>query len=590
MPRQAEFAGLSVGLEPLPDETLFSWCSRYHRLAATGHDRATCLQLFGDHRAGTAHDFPAQVAVLAAKTSGAIGTAAELIRQRTLLPFYLPFRSLALGQRAEQALCGQGIGHLKYQLGLLTSGLGAAHPLKACPLCVADDISLHGWAYWRRDHQLPGVWLCTQHQVPLRVYPQKMDQLARFSWVLPTPVGSQPVACLSGLEPVSSQVAWLLKMGSLSMALVDCAPGRIDDPVRIGEAIRGRLRHLGYIQSARRVRWSMLEPTLEQMSTNLACLPELNHQSDPVLLRNQLLRLLSGRALTHPLRYLAWIANWFSGLDDFLDVYATADPAAPIRAQSSIKTQAVHHGPNEYQRHVLLQATERHISLTAAAKQAGVSYATMAAWASRQAFEPSRRPKKLSSSIWDDVVTQLRNGADKETVAQAFAISIVTVTRVLQTVPGLRDQWHSERQEQRRIIARRAWEEVATLRAYLGIKALRRLEPAAYAWLYRNDREWLKMSSNSVPKVPATNHAVARMHGADARMAEALRGLATLHAQRKQPWSFDELKRAMPALRRLIRCPEKWPLTVKALAFVLAAPKLEHPLLDAVVEQSAVVK
>uniref|UniRef100_UPI00155DC829 TniQ family protein n=1 Tax=Chromobacterium subtsugae TaxID=251747 RepID=UPI00155DC829 len=159
MIRQTEFAGVSLWQDPLPDETLFSWCSRYHRLAVNGADRNTCMLLFSHYRTGSAHDFPARVAVLADRLQGALGSATEIIRQRTLLPFYLPFRSKLLGLQAEQAMCGQGIGHLKFRLGLLTSGLGAAHPLKACPVCMTEDLALHGWAYWRRCHQLPGVWL-----------------------------------------------------------------------------------------------------------------------------------------------------------------------------------------------------------------------------------------------------------------------------------------------------------------------------------------------------------------------------------------------------------------------------------------------
>lgn len=569
MTRQAEFAGFSVGLEPLPDETLFSWCSRYHRLAANGHDRTTCLQLFGHHRTGTAHDFPARLGTLATRTGGALGTAAAIIHQRTLLPFYLPFRSRDLGKQAEQAMCSQGIGHLKYRLGLLSSGLGAAHPLKACHLCITDDLSQHGWAYWRRSHQLPGAWLCPQHRVPLQVSPLKLDQVARFAWVLPTQASCAPVACLEGLEPASKQTAWLFKLGTLCMALLDCPPGRFDDPVRIGLTIRSRLKALGMTQSANRVRWSMVESVLDQMAINMACLPELNHQSDPVLLRNQLLRLLSGRALTHPLRYLGWIATWFDDLNDFQRAYTTVDVAAEPEAPSEAKPVTVRHGLNEQQQQVLLQATEGRISLTAAARQAEVSYATMAVWASRQAIEPSRRPKKLSPSIWEQVATQLRNGADKEAVALAFDVSVVTVTRVLRTIPGLQDQWHLVRHEQRRIIARHTWEEIAGLHAYMGLKSLRRLQPAVYAWLYRNDRDWLNAYARTISRHSAANHAAKRIENADTRMAAGLQKLASRNSS-SQSWTLDGLKRSVPRIEKAIHSPERWPQTIKALAFILA--------------------
>lgn len=569
MPRQAEFADFSVSLKPLPDETLFSWCSRYHRLAANGIDRTTCLQLFGHHRIGTAHDFPARLGTLAARTGGSLGAAVEIVHQRTLLPFYLPFRSLVLGQQAVESLCGQGIGHIKYRLGLLTSGLGAAHPLKACPACVHEDMNRHGWAFWRRSHQLPGVWLCSQHHVSLQISPLKLGQAARYSWVLPTLAGCAPVACLEEQERTCGQAAWLRKLGALCVALLDCAPGGFDNPIRIGLAVRDRLKVLGLTHPGGRVRWSKVDPILKEMAMNLACLPEFNHQTDPALLHTQLLRLLSGRALTHPLRYMVWIAAWFADLDDFQKGYVAADVEVLSTARHKVNKLTSRHGPNELQQHALFEACQGRISLTKAAKQAGVSYATMAAWVSNQAVEPSRRPKKLISSLWEHVVNQLRNGADKKTVAQASDVSVVTVTRVLRTVPGLQDHWHAIRHEQRRAIARQAWEEVAGLYACMGVKALRRLQPAAYAWLYRNDPDWLKACGDRILRLAATNNAAKRIENADARMASALQKQATLSGG-NQAWTLDSLKRSFPRIEKAIRFPERWPQTVKTLAFILS--------------------
>jgi len=142
----------------LPDETLFSWCSRYHRLAANGLDRTTCLQLFGHVRIGSAHDFPGRIDALVARSKGSLGSAEQVIRDRTLLPFYWPFKPSDLARQSVAAMRGNGIAHLKYRLGLLTSGLGAAHPLKSCPECMQADLEGHGWAYMVAD-ALPGYAL-----------------------------------------------------------------------------------------------------------------------------------------------------------------------------------------------------------------------------------------------------------------------------------------------------------------------------------------------------------------------------------------------------------------------------------------------
>lgn len=37
-----------------------------------------------------------------------------------------------------------------------------------CEHCVAEDIEFHGMSYWRRGHQIPGVFWCSKHRAPLR--------------------------------------------------------------------------------------------------------------------------------------------------------------------------------------------------------------------------------------------------------------------------------------------------------------------------------------------------------------------------------------------------------------------------------------
>jgi hypothetical protein len=36
-----------------------------------------------------------------------------------------------------------------------------------CDHCVAEDIEFHGTSYWRRGHQLPGIYWCSKHGKPL---------------------------------------------------------------------------------------------------------------------------------------------------------------------------------------------------------------------------------------------------------------------------------------------------------------------------------------------------------------------------------------------------------------------------------------
>ena len=582
MPTQTEIFESTVGLEPLPDETLFSWCSRYHQLAANGPAWATCLQLFGHARIGSAHDFPGRIDTLVVRSQGALGTAEQVIRDRTLLPFYWSFKPLDLARQSVAAMRGSGIGHLKYQLGLLTSGLGAAHPLKSCPECIKADLESHGWAYWRRGHQLPGVWLCPSHGVPLRVSQLKLDQVARFAWALPVPARCQEVVCLDKSAGKSAQGDWLRRLAAQGLALVGMGPGHFADPVRIAQVFRFRMEGVGMLHASGRVRWREVEPRLLQLARNLACLPEARQDADLGLLQGQLARLLSARSLAHPLRYLTWITAWFDGIDDFERAYENSGMAADRAQATSVPARANGDAANEGQvpAEILTALRDGNLSLTAAARQLRVSYATLAAWACRAAIEPPRRPKKLDAPSWNLAVGMLRNGAEKQVVADTAKVSALTVTRILRTVPGLQDEWHRVRHESRRMAARAVWANVAALNLHLGVRGLRRLEPAAYAWLYRNDYDWLKESIERVATAHRANHAAVRMERSDARMADALRNIALACSWEAPRRLFDELKRALPALRKAIHSPEQWPLTIEALTVSLRCHRSAHPLLD----------
>lgn len=568
MRMQVEQGGLPVALAPLPDETLFSWCSRYHRLTANGLDKNTSVQLFGDARAGLAHDFPCRLAALAERSCGILGPAEVIMQCMTLLPFYLPFKCKALGDVAEAALLGDGISHLKYRLGLLTSGLGAAHPLKACPACVANDLSTYGWAYWRRNHQLPSVWICAEHQLGLTVYPPRAKQLFRSAWTLPVADEYASLKVLDQFQLAAQETKWLSKLGQLSTDLVRYETGQFADAERVAEVVRCRLSALDLVHRGR-LRWSKIRLHLDDLAAWLVKLPGINHEASSDLLAGQLQRVLSGRALSHPLRNLVWISLWFEDLADFQNEYDSAGKWTTLGDESPPKFP-VQLEPQSKYAELLTSVATRNISMTSAARSAGVSYSTMAAWASKLHIPSPRRPKKLLDREWDTAVSMLLAGSSKAEVAKACRSSIVTVTRIIRTVPGLQDKWHEVLHDQRREAARQSWSYIAHLRSYIGIAALRKLEPASYAWLYRNDREWLRQSCNSVSKERGSNFASKRIANADMRMAAALQVAAENWLPSSRARSLDEISRSLPGIRKAIENPGQWPSTVKTLSSVLS--------------------
>ena len=318
------FEPLSI-LRWLPDETVFSLASRHHKLTGNALPSTTCRQLFGHSRLGSQHDFPCRIDALAARLLGLLGDPESIICQHTVLPFYLAFRDPTDTSHAYATIRGPAIGSLKYRLGILTSRFGASHPLKACLCCFADDIALHGIAYWHRDHQLPGVWVCRTHRSPLQAAHVKANGIGRFLWFLPNDIGShlwfQPASSLTlpALERLSA-------LAEFAHRLCLMPAGSHFEPQNLVRVYRSELHRQGLtrgeglqLQIVGDQFASFVEPL--RKFAELEALP-----SDSEKAAAQVARLVrEPRSGTHPLRHLALIAWLFGTWDAFSESYERDD-------------------------------------------------------------------------------------------------------------------------------------------------------------------------------------------------------------------------------------------------------------------------
>lgn len=554
----------------LPDETLYSWCARYHRLAVNGLASVTCQQLFGHRQIGAAHDLPARIDVFVRRSGGVLGSAKQIIQAHTLLPYYLPFKDKALAENAVNAMRSDSIGSLKFQIGLLTSGLGAAHPLKSCLECMQVDQQEFGWRYWHREHQLPGVWVCRKHNQLLHVSMLKVDQIARFEWILPGSSASEPLVVLSQETATQSQRAWLIKLASISQELLRYPAAAFADPEQISACIRSRLQDFGLTGPRGRVRWPEIQSWIAALAGKMLGVPELQRQNG-TLLRRQLSRVLAGRALAHPLRYLIWITTWFDGMVDFNRGYQAAGDTMVVLDSVSKKPSSGgrSNGEAESRRYVLEAIVRGDLSITAASRVMGVAYATVAGWAAKAQIMAPRRPKVLDDDRWNTAVAALRAGEDKIVVAERSGIALVTVTRILRNVPGLQVRWHQVRHEKRQVTARQAWEDLVQRYAQLGIKALREMGPSTYAWLYRNDREWLNQSLSGMTPLTGGNNAESRMQRADAHLTQVLQSVIRASSAKTEEDLLRALVRDVPASRNVLRHPARWPMAARVIEVAL---------------------
>lgn len=569
--RLAGWAQHAPALHWRADETLFSWCSRYHDLSLNLHDWVTGWQLFGDWRKGRAHDLPSRIDTWVDRTEGQLGDARSLILEHTLLPYFLPWRPVAQGEAAIAAMRGDGIGSLKFTLGLLTGRCGADHPLKACPECIAQDLQHFGRAHWRLPHQWPGAWCCLEHRVGLRPHTAGGPDRPQRCWCLPQPVRRGPgLGRGSGLvlsRDPRAEPERLARLAHFTREATRLPAGALSDPQRLAAVYRQQMVRLGWLSRPDRLPWADLLQELQARWHVWTILPELQTWNGDASWRAQAARLLYARGgYTHPLRHLLMIEALFPDWGSFLLGMETAPaldvdfgqhgrpPPASTTVSSATEPISIDSTPDRHPTSARALARALHISVhTAQARLA----------AQGQTWIP--RPKSLYGPEREQVRSLLRTGRPVAEVGQALKISLSAVYRILQTDPALGAAWRQARLLAERDRRRARWRSLFERWPGLSPVLAHRLEPACHQWLYRHDRDWLQdVSHELTTAAPRGNRVEGRWRVVDQHLARQVE-VAALELAEHEGLSLPALLERLPALHRRLGRLNVLPRTTAAL-------------------------
>lgn len=565
----------------LPDETLFSLCGRLHRLWGYSSSWKSAEVLFGGRRLGLHHDLPSALRTFSSRTGQLLGGPAPIAENRTLLRFYRPFLRPSAVAETVEIMGGPSVAHLKYKLGLLTSRFGANHPLKACTACMTADVDRYGWAYWHAEHQFSGIWMCPVHALPLRVSTLKHNGVERFSWQLPHDrnltevLGAPETRCLHALHEFS---LWVTELAG-----TDRDDGWLHAE-KVQPTILRRMQDRGWITPAGHVRLKEATKSYVAHCTHLQALPELamlsTHDDGGCAQVNRLIRPL--RSGIHPLRLLVAIHWLFADVGDFVyhhgyqEVPPRPSSSATCQSESAVCRQLT---PNRVKAQVLSLVQDGK-SATAAAESVGVDVSTAMSWLCAAGLQVRRRPKALKNGKLLDVIRDLHQGTDRSAVAHSYEVSLSTVDKILRTEVGLHAAWQLARQEHARSKARGEWLQVAYAEPDAGATHWRTKCPAAYGWLYRNDRSWLQQHAPAkAVRVQASRKTGVCWETRDRELAEAVRTasmkLAQSQTNKASVIRVGQLCQAVPALKSKMSSLAKLPLTKAAIDSVVGKCKAE---------------
>ncbi|MGH4138278.1 TnsD family transposase [Clostridium sp.] len=168
--------------DPYKDEFIYSAISRYHFYNGNIDFKDTIEECFGKRTIISSLEIGSPIDALA-KNIGGNYTSEYLIKNHTILPYYIPF--LPIKRRAEiikeiKYANGSGIYH---KIGIIAGSVCRREGIYYCPICAQNEIEMKGEAYIHREHQLQGIYLCTHHGELLRKYKIIKTDVSRLEFI-----------------------------------------------------------------------------------------------------------------------------------------------------------------------------------------------------------------------------------------------------------------------------------------------------------------------------------------------------------------------------------------------------------------------
>jgi Tn7-like transposition protein D/TniQ len=473
----------------LGDETLYSWAGAVHAQNASADVRQTSHQLFGKPFAALLHDFPSHLSNLDEAVGGALGPTIELALRHTLLGYFLPTIPATFSSTILNKVCSGSYSTLKFKLGIAASQVGGYHPLKACRLCLEEDERFMRRKYWRVQHQYPSALVCTRHRCGLLMTWDRITPVHQRRWILPS-LGPD-LNWVEIPESTELQLNRLHRVAEYSSRWANLEPGSLS-PRALAATYRAAFSVRGMVTSKGRLRLGLLTELLRSHFDGFEHFPGFATLSSVRAewpgLAGSLVRTMPRSG--HPLKHLLLISMLFETWDSFLRLYV--EQANRPEADTPRAIAAIDRPTMDTDRFTqLVQA--RGMSISAAARELGVTPSTGVRWAKVLGIDFTGRAKTLTPERLSSIRSLLRTGADRTEVCKTCGISAASLNRLLSSEKPLAMAWRAARHEAARQSNRAAF--TATVAAHPGwsVKQLRTAPGNGYMWLYRHDRDWLQL-------------------------------------------------------------------------------------------------
>lgn len=211
---------LSFFPSPYPDELLYSTLARYHIRSGNSSPKITLKELFNDTHTIATVDLPSNLDALINQLPLLSSyTADDFIDNNTLYSFYAPFIPQQRAIVIKNSMKANYGGNIHTRIGIAASSIPMPQFFRFCPECLNQDEREYGETYWHRIHQTPGVLVCPDHGTPLHKSTVPFQGLNQHEYEAASVENCQKNASVRDYSPkvlkilskLAQDIAWLFK-------------------------------------------------------------------------------------------------------------------------------------------------------------------------------------------------------------------------------------------------------------------------------------------------------------------------------------------------------------------------------------------
>jgi Tn7-like transposition protein D/TniQ len=511
---------------PYPDELLYSIIARYHIRSGNISPKITLQELFGSTTTIATPDLPANLNNLSKRLQHLIpNSAGDLIDRYTLYPFYRPFLPPQSDRSIQKSMKARTGSNIHTRAGIMASAISMPRYFRFCPECNAEDLDRYGEMYWHRIHQISGVFICPKHSVFLQDSSVSFQGFNRHEYY-----AASSDNCLSveksktygdfqsgrlhqrtqtQLHTLATDISWLLDRNIAAHS-----------PEYFQQQYRSLLIDREYANSNGRVRRDRLDRDFRLFYSQelLALLDSsLEENSDSQWLF-EITR--KHRKSFHPIRHLLLIRFLTDSVEQFFRTkyryqpfgkapWICLNPADPNYRQAVVTDLKISH------------CLENKRPLGVFSCACGMIYCRTGP---DESEEDRYQIGKIIEfgELWQQKLRELVEGQKLglRAIARELRVDTRTVKRYVSSLK-LESHWEqravksdepivTESVDRSLVVERQKERWIALQQQYPNQTKteLRKLAPAVYAQLYRNDRDWLKDNSPALQQPTATNDRV----------------------------------------------------------------------------------